>query len=114
MVVCALGTRVHLVQGCIGYKHSNHSAWEQVNLGLFCQSGTKNLLIGKDAARVTIERERDERLNAAYIERGSRIHHAPPVMKRVLRHGLVKRKRNTEMFYLNQLKQFILEVVKIY
>lgn len=114
MVVSELGTRVHLVQGCIGYKHSSHSSRGQVSLGLFCQSGTKNLLIGKDTARVTIQQERDERLHAAYIKRGSTIHHAPPAMKWVLRHGLVKRRRNTEMFYLNQFKQFILEVVKIY
>jgi len=35
-------------------------------------------------------------------------------MKRILRQGLVKRRINIEMFYLNHLKQFILEVIKIY
>lgn len=106
MVMSELGTRVHLVQGCIGYKHSSHSSWGQVSLGLFCQSGAKNLLISKDTARVTIQQEGDERLHAAYIKRGSTIHHAPLAMKGVLRHGLVKRRRNTEMFYLSQFNSY--------
>lgn len=110
----ALQWRVHWVQGFIGCKHSSHSSRGQLILGLFASHRPKEFSSAGDTFRVTTEQKREERLHAAYIKRGSTIHHAPPVMKSVLKQELVKRRRNTKMFYLNQLKQFILDVVKIY